>query len=434
MSKNQIPKTKEMGKGKGKKNTSEPQLEAKKEEEEEVKDDESEEEKHVEAAKVSVQLIATPEISLASDAVPERDMRALLDRIPPKQEPKNAEDGGGWGWSSWGLPAVSMDSISSAVSDGFNSVVAESQTVMGELTTLASSTMDQASSFAEQMETALGLSEERTGFARFYISNGGRELTNDLKELSGRASDAVASMDLDEVDERRLSELASAYRQEKIAFEDEEDGGEDDASVKTIPGVETESVPEAIKSHNVILVEAHQKFVADLKKCRAMEDADARDDAVAHCAIESKNRMQRLFSLGVLELLKRAFLIISNEADKMSAISPEVGEAIESQSARKANIDEFRSLEPQLETLKLLRKFLRAKMRGFSRNYSEMVKNLPELMEDVSSEELQSAMGQLTNATQTEIVLDTETAVTIVDNCLELLDPLLVLAMAVKAE
>lgn len=363
-------------------------------------------------------------------------MRALFDRIPPKQAP---EASGGWGWSSWGLPsieaiqsAVSIDAIQKTVAAGFDSVVAETKSVVGDLETFASSTLTQASSFAGQIEMALGLEEERNGFAKFFLDHGGPALTSDMKELAARAVDAVVSMDLSIEDEQRLKRLATAYRDQSVAFEE---GDEDKEDVKAPEGVDVESIVEAVRSHNVVLLEAHQKLLRDLRECAKEENVDARDELVARIAIESKNHMQQLFSLGMFELLKRAFLLIGREGDSLSSLCPEVGTAIETGSAAAANSDAFCELPEQVERLRQLRLFLRQRLWAFQRNYGEMVRSLPDLMEDVSeTEDLLDAMKQLTEATQTEIVIDTETAVDIVDQVFELLDYVVILAMSVQRQ
>jgi hypothetical protein len=62
-----------------------------------------------------------------------------------------------------------------------------------------------------------------------------------------------------------------------------------------------------------------------------------------------------------------------------------------------------------------------------------MMRSLPEMIEPFAeAEDLVLAMKQLTIATQTEIILDAETAQTILDNCFELLDFLLVLNATVR--
>jgi len=95
--------------------------------------------------------------------------------------------------------------------------------------------------------------------------------------------------------------------------------------------------------------------------------------------------------------------------------------------------EDLRSVEKLVEPLKLLRLFLRQKLWAFQKNYSQMIRSLPELIEPFSSSaELVNAMNQLTQATQAEIILDTETAQTILENCFELLDNLLILNATIK--
>ncbi len=172
--------------------------------------------------------------------------------------------------------------------------------------------------------------------------------------------------------------------------------------------------------------------------------------------------MEQLFSLGAFELLKRSFVLISNQADILSANHPvthsyvfhfiylflfiffliyffcvfkEVANAIESQCAVGVAESEFRSVEKLQEPLKLLRAFLRQRLWAFQKNYSGMIRSLPELIEPfASSPDLVTAMNQLTQATQAEIILDTETAQTILENCFELLDDLLILNSAIKLQ
>lgn len=43
---------------------------------------------------------------------------------------------------------------------------------------------------------------------------------------------------------------------------------------------------------------------------------------VSATAVSNKNKMEQLFSLGAFELLKRSFILISNQADILSANYP----------------------------------------------------------------------------------------------------------------
>lgn len=135
---------------------------------------------------------------------------------------------------------------------------------------------------------------------------------------------------------------------------------------------------------------------------------------MAATAVSNKNRMEQLFSLGTFELLKRAFVLVSNQADILSAIHPvrekkekgreceltiidrqEVSNAIESQSAEA--VAEARSIEKLQEPLKLLRSFLRQRLWLFQKNYAQMIRSLPELIEPfATSPDLVTAMNQLT--------------------------------------
>ncbi len=369
----------------------------------------------------------------------ETDVKGLLDRLAAP-DASSAESS--WGsWGSWGssltgavsslsaTAAASLSSLSAdSVAGAFNTITNEAQGILSDtlqdLGTLASKTAEKAASVASAVETALGLEEERTGFASFFVQSGGLELNTDLKELAQRAADAVASMELSPETEARLKRELASYR-ERDDKGDDDDGGQEE-TIATVSGVDVSSVAEAQKQHNMILVEAHGRLMQELKA------AQGDDDKVAQAAVVNKNRMENLFSLGLLELLKRSFVLVSHQADVLTATVKEVSDAVESQTAV-AGPQPFRSVEKQTEQLRQLRAFLRQRLWAFQKNYAQMMRSLPEMIEPFAkAEELVLAMKQLTVATQTEIILDTETAQTILDNCFELLDYLLVLNSTIK--
>ncbi len=55
-----------------------------------------------------------------------------------------------------------------------------------DLNSLASKSLEQAANVAQIVETALGLEDDRSGFAQFFVQNGGLNLNDDLKDLSHR--------------------------------------------------------------------------------------------------------------------------------------------------------------------------------------------------------------------------------------------------------
>ncbi len=368
--------------------------------------------------------------------VEQADVKGLLDRLAaPQEEPASSS----WGsWGSWGSSLVSstVSSLSSTVSsisadsvtNALNSIGSEAQSVLSDtlqdLGTLASKTAEKAASVASAVETALGLEEERTGFAAVFVQSGGLLLNTDLKELAQRAADAVASMELEEETEARLKKEVSSYRVEGQITD--EDNSEKEDTIQSVSGVDVTSIIEAVKQHNVILVEAHAKLMQEL---RAVQGDD---EKVAQAAVVNKNRMENLFSLGLMELLKRSFVLVSHQADVLTATHKEVSDAVESQTAT-AGPQPFRSVAKPVEQLRLLRAYLRQRLWTFQKNYAQMVRSLPELIEPFAeSEDLVGAMKQLTQVAQTEIILDAETAQTILDNCFELLDYLLLLNATIK--
>jgi hypothetical protein len=254
----------------------------------------------------------------------EADVKGLLDRLATVESPAES------GWGSWGgwasslqgavssvsaTAAASLSSLSAdSVAGAFNSITNEAQGMLSDtlqdLSSLASKTAEKAASVAIAVESALGLQEERTGFAAFFVQSGGLELNTDLKELAQRAADAVASMELSAETEAALKRQVSAYREPTDSGDD--DGGKED-TIATVSGVDVSSVAEALKQHNMILVEAHGKLLQELKA------AKGDDDKVAQTAVVNKNRMENLFSLGLLELLKRSFVLVSHQADVLTA-------------------------------------------------------------------------------------------------------------------
>jgi hypothetical protein len=73
------------------------------------------------------------------------------------------------------------------------------------------------------VENALGLEDDRSGFAQFFVQSGGLELNDDLKELSHRSAEAVSSMGLP-------PQLESDVRSKVTSYRGDDSNGDDDAT------------------------------------------------------------------------------------------------------------------------------------------------------------------------------------------------------------
>lgn len=369
------------------------------------------------------------------------DVKSLLNRLAPEEE-KPAETSS-WGWGGWGLPSVnsfttsiglpSVDSFTKTLSNAFESTLVEAEKASNMF-------LDDLSKVAHAVESALGLEEERKGFDAYFIEHGGKDLSQDLRELSNRAGEILSQVALTEQALDNLRQKLQSYRSS-----DEDDKSE--AGEVTIgEGLDASALLEAVRKYRVELVDAHKKLQADLKEFREKnkdkkntkeggekgeeEEEESHDEKVARMCVEGKVKMQSLYIAALMEVVSKAFLLIGHAGDFLLERNKGVSSAVEGNTdgLSSAEADSNKAAE-EVKKLSELRKFLRKQVWRFESDYGEVVRSLPDLMEPFSeSKELVEAMETLTQATQTEIVIDTESACQILDrHGFELLDNVVLL-------
>lgn len=371
----------------------------------------------------------------------DKDVRGLLDRVAKSSEEASSSSSSWWGgWGGW---QRTLDAVTAEVQSASSSVVAKLETVMAEATVAGADVLSkvsnsleeagkQALTLASDLERQLGLADaEHEGFERYYVQNGGPLLTADLKELRSRCAVAVEAMQLDEP--VFVSAKATAQNLRRV----EEEEAADDADVAkrvTDAGIDVSAVEDCAKQHAIVLVEAHTKLLNDLKSFSDLPKEE-KEEKIAQTSVQSKVRMQELYSLGQMELLKRAILLISNEADKVVGCCPEVSNAVETGVAEYSGAIGAPEQAQVSARLRALHSYLNMKFRKFQKNYSGLVGNLDQVVASFcENEELLSALKQLVKVTEGEIVVDSEAALLIVEEIFGLLDGAIILMLCVRRQ